>query len=425
MCSGATSAATKPSRVAGATAGPASRLAGIATGVSCPDMRTSTGVTAAWAAAATAVASAAHRGIRLEKPIPPAGSEDQDARGGADRQGETVGPGEGRGRRRSAPGRSPTGPRRRHAQRPVPRATAATPPIRRARSTLGEGRATTAKASMASTASTARAARGSPAVLASATAAPATIARLAPETAVRWLRPGFLEIGSDLLVHARHVTDHQARQQTALGRWQHAGRFPQPRPEHLGRALHPRGPAQDSRRPPDQHRPGEQLAGVGRGEPPGDRDSLAGQQRTPLPSRGEQHHRSPQRHPARPRPDRFDPSGDHETLPSEQPAVLRQRPGIVGHHCLHHHRGPLLHQLGHRSRADRVHPEGRRPGDGGRASQHRHHDVPPARDSLGGNHDDHDEHAREHHPATTAPAEAEQPSKMRAVAHEARAGSTR
>ncbi len=66
MCRGATNATAKPSRVAGATAGPASRLAGIATGASCPDIRTRTGVTATWAAAATAVASANHRGIRAE-----------------------------------------------------------------------------------------------------------------------------------------------------------------------------------------------------------------------------------------------------------------------------------------------------------------------------------------------------------------------
>ncbi len=46
---------------------------------------------------------------------------------------------------------------------------------------------------MAAIASTARAARGNPATLASATAAPATTARFAPETARRWLRPAALK----------------------------------------------------------------------------------------------------------------------------------------------------------------------------------------------------------------------------------------
>src|SRR5690606_22046288 len=61
---GAISAATNPSRVAGATAGPASRLAGTATRLISPDISTSTGVTAACAAAGTTTASAAHRGHR-------------------------------------------------------------------------------------------------------------------------------------------------------------------------------------------------------------------------------------------------------------------------------------------------------------------------------------------------------------------------
>src|SRR5690606_24150744 len=61
---GAISAATNPSRVAGATAGPASRLAGTATRLISPDISTSTGVTAACAAAGTTTASAAHLGHR-------------------------------------------------------------------------------------------------------------------------------------------------------------------------------------------------------------------------------------------------------------------------------------------------------------------------------------------------------------------------
>ncbi|AQZ65708.1 hypothetical protein BKM31_33410 [[Actinomadura] parvosata subsp. kistnae] len=77
-------------------------------------------------------------------------------------------------------------------ERPVPMATAAARPMRRARSTLGDGRATTVNASIATAAKIARRGRGRPIRRESARAAPATIARLAPETAFRWLRPASL-----------------------------------------------------------------------------------------------------------------------------------------------------------------------------------------------------------------------------------------
>ncbi|GAA3596370.1 hypothetical protein GCM10022419_094500 [Nonomuraea rosea] len=76
--------------------------------------------------------------------------------------------------------------------RPVPRAMAAARPMSRARRTLGDGRATTANASIASAAKIALAERERPTRRERASAAPATIARLAPLTALRWLSPDSL-----------------------------------------------------------------------------------------------------------------------------------------------------------------------------------------------------------------------------------------
>ena len=73
--------------------------------------------------------------------------------------------------------------------RPSARASNTTPPITAARSTLGDGRASTTKPSSAAALSTAatrgsaRSSRSSPSTV------PATITRLLPDTAVKWLRP--------------------------------------------------------------------------------------------------------------------------------------------------------------------------------------------------------------------------------------------
>ncbi len=160
----------------------------MATSSICPDMSTSKGVTAAWAAQGTAIASAAQRGIRramrsrhlgASTRMPPVANTDSPKPYSLASAGS----------KRSNPSTVAERAATPSLERPVPSATAATEPITRARSTLGDGRATTANPSMAMIARIARMARGSPATLPKAITMPAITARFAPDTAVRWLRP--------------------------------------------------------------------------------------------------------------------------------------------------------------------------------------------------------------------------------------------
>ena len=186
---GAITAVAKPRTVAGATAGPASRLAGTATGDSSATMSTSTGVTAACAAAGTATASASQYGRRHA-------TSRSRQRGASSRMPAVAHTDSAKPKDRASAGSNRINPRTAadsadtpSRSRPTPSARVATRPMTSARSTLGDGRATTAKASMAAAPTAARAGRGSPASRASAIAAPATIARLVPLTAVRWPSP--------------------------------------------------------------------------------------------------------------------------------------------------------------------------------------------------------------------------------------------
>ncbi len=186
---GAIAAATNPNTVAGATAGSASTFAGMATRLTRPEIAAMTGAVTACAAAATAIASAtpigtcqrrswaAHPGaISNSAPVARAdmakpalvhsvGSQINNASTVADSAGTAC------------------------LGRPAASEPRAIPAINAARSTLGEGRATTTKATSTSAPSAPHTHGRAPARRSASKTMPSTIEQFVPLTATRWVSP--------------------------------------------------------------------------------------------------------------------------------------------------------------------------------------------------------------------------------------------
>ena len=189
IATGDSTAASTPSTVAGATAGAATRFATTVTRLTLPLRPASSGAVARQAAAGTASISATPGGtprcrIRATHPgttstSAAVASTDRPNPGSAASAGSAI----------SSPSTVAASAGTAVRSRPSARASSTMAPIAAARSTLGDGRASTTKPrsaaalSAAATRGSARSRRRSPST------APATIARLLPETAVRWLSP--------------------------------------------------------------------------------------------------------------------------------------------------------------------------------------------------------------------------------------------
>jgi len=176
------------------TAGAAIKLASKATRLICPDSITTTGSVASCAVADSATASASamrhHTGpgirpaIRSRQPgastsIPAVASTD------SAKPYERASHGSIRSSTRTVPARAASPARRRPVTSTASRITA----IMAARSTLGCGRASTTNPTTATNPMTPAARRDRPRPRTTPITTPATIARLAPDTAVRWLSP--------------------------------------------------------------------------------------------------------------------------------------------------------------------------------------------------------------------------------------------
>jgi hypothetical protein len=188
------SVADSPRIVVAGTAGAAIRLAARETRLICPDSMTTMGSVASWAAAdsATASASAARdsigpgsrAAIRSRQPgastsIPPVASTD------SAKPYERASHGSIRSSTRTVPARAASPARR----RPVTSAASRIIAITAARRTLGWGLASTTNPATATNPTAPAARRDRPSARATPMTTPATIARLAPDTAVRWLSP--------------------------------------------------------------------------------------------------------------------------------------------------------------------------------------------------------------------------------------------
>ncbi len=186
---GDTTAEPTPNTVAGATAGAASRLAGTATRLTCPESAAMTGAHATCAAAGTANASARpggtpaarrpsrHRGAsRISAPVASTDSANPML---------LASPGSRSKESTTAAANAAAAAR----VRPVASASRPIAPIAAARNTLGDGRTRITNPTSASAASVALGHGGTRAARATRSSAPITIATLAPLTATRWVRP--------------------------------------------------------------------------------------------------------------------------------------------------------------------------------------------------------------------------------------------
>ncbi len=186
---GAATAAASPSRVTGGTAGAARRFAGTEIQLTVPERPATSGAVASPAAALTAIASASsgqHPRCRSARDQPGAtrtiaavATTDSAKPGSVARLGSTT------SRTPAAAARAGTAAR----ERPAARARRVTAPMTAARITLGVGRASTTNAPRASTATTACTRRSTARRRSGRSTQATTIATLAPDTAVRWLRP--------------------------------------------------------------------------------------------------------------------------------------------------------------------------------------------------------------------------------------------
>ena len=186
--------ADNPRTVVAGTAGAAIKLATKDTRLICPDSMTTTGSVASCAAAdsATASASAARHStgpgsraaIRSRQPgastsIPPVARTDNA------KPYERASHGSIRSSTRTVPANAASPARR----RPVTSAASRITAITAARRTLGCGRASTTNPSTATSPMAPAARRDRPRPRTTPITTPATIARLAPDTAVKWLSP--------------------------------------------------------------------------------------------------------------------------------------------------------------------------------------------------------------------------------------------
>ncbi len=187
--SGAATAATRPSRVTGATAGAATRFAGSETQLTVPVSPATSGAVAAPAAALTASASASGgQQPRLRSPRDqPGASRTMAAVATTDsaKPASTANPGSTTSRTSTAAASAGTAAR----GRPPASARRVTAPIAAARRTLGVGRASTTKATSATPATAACHRRSTARRRSGHSTHASTIATFAPDTAVRWERP--------------------------------------------------------------------------------------------------------------------------------------------------------------------------------------------------------------------------------------------
>ena len=123
-----------------------------------------------------------------------------------------------------------------------------------------------------------------------ASTAPVKIARLAPDTASRWVSPAARKSSSTSGRERAGVADGQAGQEPGLGGRERARRGAQARPQPTRRGLPP-GRGVDLARcaPHPQHRDGE-VGPLGRSQQAFGRDALAGQQPAPALGGREQQH---------------------------------------------------------------------------------------------------------------------------------------
>ena len=178
--SGATAAVMTPRTVAGATAGSASRFAGIDARLICPEIDAMSGAQASVAAVGTASASASQPGTRRAMRARNRGANtSSDAVAATDNANPTLRDSVGSMKIRHSTAAHNAGKARR--RRPVARASTATRPIAAARKTLAWGRATMTNPTIVSTPISAWARRPTPTHRATTSAAPKTIATFAPE----------------------------------------------------------------------------------------------------------------------------------------------------------------------------------------------------------------------------------------------------
>ena len=199
---GDTSAASTPSTVAGATAGTASRFASTAIGFTCPLSPATSGAVSRNAAAGTASASASNRGTRrLRSAATHVGASSTSA---AVATTDSANPGStaSAGSTSSSTSTAVFSAGIADRPRPKPSAMSTTPAMTAARTTLGDGRASTTNPTTLTPLSTA-ASRGSARILRrSQSTAPLRIARFAPDTASRWVRPAARKSASTSAVRA-------------------------------------------------------------------------------------------------------------------------------------------------------------------------------------------------------------------------------
>ena len=186
-------AASTPRTVAGATAGSASRLAGIETRLTDPLIAAMTGAVATVAAAGTASASATPGGTRRLRSqaaqpgasrISPAVASTDNAKPGSRASG---------GERKTSTSTAAPSAGNADRGRPDASASSAIAPITAARSTLGEGRASTTNPANATPAPTADVRGPTVNPRSSRRTAPVTMATFVPLTATRWDRPAVLK----------------------------------------------------------------------------------------------------------------------------------------------------------------------------------------------------------------------------------------
>lgn len=184
--SGATSAASSPSTVAGAIAGSTSRFAGTDTRLTPGASSSSTGAQASCAATGAAMATARTRGslrARRDTSGGPSRSRPPVAVADSAKPNERASHGSSASSTITAADSAGTPAARRPRHRP----TSPTAVMAAARTTLGSGLASTTKPATAAAATPSRGPRRS--LRRASSTAPPTMARLAPLTAVRWVRP--------------------------------------------------------------------------------------------------------------------------------------------------------------------------------------------------------------------------------------------
>jgi hypothetical protein len=185
---GATAAAVKPASVAGATAGAAATLAGTATTLTVPNAAASSGAHAACAASGVATASASQPGRRRWRRTRHGGarrSRPAVAQVDSAKPSDVASAGSSRTRNSTAPARK----RRAARSRPVTVPASPNAPMVAARSTDGDGRASSTKNASPRPPSTAAVRGPTPQRRATRRTAASRMATFWPDTATRWVRP--------------------------------------------------------------------------------------------------------------------------------------------------------------------------------------------------------------------------------------------